>query len=406
MEDNVESGERKMSSDQHGGTATWYIRTAKVAIAVAIIKSKPSGRSGRQQAEYLAAELNREDETWKTKARDLKEEVLRLRQELVLTKLLSKPNNSAGAGEGGDLVKLLSQDLTEHHLSESDSGCGTGNNTQTLPLTPDLVDAHFLLLPSPSPLSSVHPSRVCFPPVGHAGSRERAISEHTRFLQNLSGLLQLDGPALALSGEGDVVWDSVLHLLSTVVDAYREAGGGRLLPQPGLLIQASQVVARVLDQRGIHQRPPVQCLGQSEDSLKELVDLLLNNSQLNKSRTQEALTECLLCLGSSGLLRPTLVRLLLSNINHLTQHLRDTCQGSSEGGQQPVDWARYENSFYLFWLLEHLSQAGRWKCGAENQDLLAQLESQVLPLSEEFPLLALYMWRVTALLDPMSAARN
>uniref|UniRef100_A0A4W4FK34 Meiosis-specific protein MEI4 n=1 Tax=Electrophorus electricus TaxID=8005 RepID=A0A4W4FK34_ELEEL len=309
----------------------------------AIIKSKPSGRSGRQQAEYLAAELNREDETWKTKARDLKEEVLRLRQELVLTKLLSKPNNSAGAGE-------------EHHLSESDSGCGTG-------------------------------------------SRERAISEHTRFLQNLSGLLQLDGPALALSGEGDVVWDSVLHLLSTVVDAYREAGGGRLLPQPGLLIQASQVVARVLDQRGIHQRPPVQCLGQSEDSLKELVDLLLNNSQLNKVGEVQSNTP-LIC----GLLRPTLVRLLLSNINHLTQHLRDTCQVRER--QQPVDWARYENSFYLFWLLEHLSQAGRWKCGAENQDLLAQLESQVLPLSEEFPLLALYMWRVTALLDPMSAARN
>uniref|UniRef100_A0AAY5E9J1 Meiosis-specific protein MEI4 n=1 Tax=Electrophorus electricus TaxID=8005 RepID=A0AAY5E9J1_ELEEL len=366
------------------------LQTAKVAIAVAIIKSKPSGRSGRQQAEYLAAELNREDETWKTKARDLKEEVLRLRQELVLTKLLSKPNNSAGAGEGGCHSSFF--EACKHHLSESDSGCGTGNNTQTLPLTPDLVDAHFLLLPSPSPLSSVHPSRVCFPPVGHAGSRERAISEHTRFLQNLSGLLQLDGPALALSGEGDVVWDSVLHLLSTVVDAYREAGGGRLLPQPGLLIQASQVVARVLDQRGIHQRPPVQCLGQSEDSLKELVDLLLNNSQLNKVGEVQSNTPLIWYLNEFSLPPVKVLCILL--------------QGSSEGGQQPVDWARYENSFYLFWLLEHLSQAGRWKCGAENQDLLAQLESQVLPLSEEFPLLALYMWRVTALLDPMSAARN
>ncbi|XP_076872475.1 meiosis-specific protein MEI4 [Brachyhypopomus gauderio] len=399
MEDSTESDERdKMWSDRAEGTASWFVRTAKVAVAVAVIKSRPPGRSGRQQAEHLAATLVRADARWEAEARGLKLEVLRLRQELVHARLLRAPG-------GGAVVKSLSQDLTEGHLSERDSGCGTGNNTQTLSRTPDPEDTCF---PSSTvPLSSVCPSRVSFPPLGHGGSRERTLSEHTRFLQDLSGLGRVDGRALALRGDGTVVWDSVLHLLGAVVEAYREAGvRGRALPQPGLLTQACQVVARVLDETGIHQRPPAVCVGQAEDCLKELVDLLLSNNQLNKFRVQEALTECLLCLGGSSVLRSSLAKLLLSAVCHLTQHLRDACQGETEGEQQPVDWVRYENSFYVFWLLERLLEAGQWRGGPEHRDLRAHLESQVLPMSDEFPLLALYMWRVSALLDPASATRN
>lgn len=75
----------------------WYLRAVKVAVAVAVIKSRPPGRSGRQQAEFLAAKLKSQTEDWEAKAHGLQVEVLHLRQELLLSKLLSK-SSSDGAG--------------------------------------------------------------------------------------------------------------------------------------------------------------------------------------------------------------------------------------------------------------------------------------------------------------------
>lgn len=70
---------------------------------------------------------------------------------------------------------------------------------------------------------------------------------------------------------------------------------------------------------------------------------------------------------------------------------------------------QYENSFYLFWILEQLlqgpSREGRsgvtshhWT--PEQRAFLGHLEHSVLLLSDEFPLFAIYMWRIGALLSP------
>ncbi|XP_072512694.1 meiosis-specific protein MEI4 [Salminus brasiliensis] len=407
MKDNsLSEPHRKMPCYPYEGKATSYIRTAKLAVAVAIIKSKPSGVSGRQHAEILAARLKKQDETWKAKAQDLREEVLQLRQELLLTKLLS---NSRKAAEGGraerdDVVRLLSQDPTDAQLSGSDSGCGTSNNTQTLLPTPDILDAPIPCRTSIDPSPSIRPGHVTFP--CQTGPLEHVLSKRMQFLQHLSGLRKSSGPALAVDGEGAVVWDSVLYLLSSVIEAFKEASGDRVLTEPPLLLQASQVAARALEQGAVHQRPSALCLGQMEDSLKELLDLLLRNSGLNKFALQETLTECLISLGGSSILRSVLVRVLLSHINHLARHLWTACQSSSHGQQQQqqVDWSMYENSVYLFWLLEQLTVVGQGRAGTEHRDLQAQLERYVLPLSEEFPLFALYLWRIRALLNPMSTA--
>ncbi|KAG9282449.1 meiosis-specific protein MEI4 [Astyanax mexicanus] len=384
------------------GKATWDLRTAKLAVAVAIIKSKPPGVSGRQHAEILAARLKKQEETWKAKAEDLKEEVLQLRQELLLTKLLSKPRKSAEAERGDDVLKLLYQDPTDAQLSESDSGCGTSNNTQTLHPTPDLLDVPTPCHTSTVPSSSIHSSHSCVSFPCSTGTLEHALSKRMQFLQHLSGLRRWSGPALVVDGDGAVVWDSVLYLLSSVIEAFKQASGNKALPDPPLLLQASRAAAQALEQG----RPSAQHLGQMEDLLKELLDLLLSNSELNKFAVQKTLTECLISLGGSSTFRSVLVRLLLSHINHLAGHLWTSCQGSSDGQQQQqVHWSRYENSIYLFRLLEQLAvvRPGRG-AETEHRDLQAQLERYVLPLSDEFPLFALYLWRIGALFNPTSTA--
>lgn len=66
--------------------AEWFFLKARVALAAAIIKSKPSGVSGREYAEALACKLKSCDEGWKKKGEELQQEVLRLRQELLMSR--------------------------------------------------------------------------------------------------------------------------------------------------------------------------------------------------------------------------------------------------------------------------------------------------------------------------------
>ena len=72
-----------VSGAKHG---EWFFLKARVALAAAIIKSKPPGMSSREYAEALACKLRSCDEGWKKKGEELQQEVLRLRQELLMSR--------------------------------------------------------------------------------------------------------------------------------------------------------------------------------------------------------------------------------------------------------------------------------------------------------------------------------
>uniref|UniRef100_A0A4W5MTC1 Meiosis-specific, MEI4 homolog (S. cerevisiae) n=1 Tax=Hucho hucho TaxID=62062 RepID=A0A4W5MTC1_9TELE len=401
-------------------TAEWSLRKAKLVVAVAIIKSKPPGISGRKHAEHLANKLSSQTEAWKTKAQRLQEEVLRMRQELLLTQMLSKPKNTSGTESGGDgFMDLLSQDFTGSGLvkdplnSDMDSGCGMENNTETLLPTQDSAEPS--AQPAFPPVTTTHP-QIPFSSLCEAGPRGKAMLLHMQFLQSLCGLNRVEGEAMGAEAGGfsldrdkdrSVVADSVCQLLSCVVSASRD---DRPLPPRSLLLQASRVVAQAVDHWLSHRQPSLLFVTGMEDSLKELTDILLRNGQLNRFQVQERLTECLILLGGSNLLRSLLIRHVLSEINRLAEHLWITCQVESSEGPGQFDVSLYENSFYLFWLLEQLLQVGQGPPGAtggtghhwspEQRALLGRLEHSVLLLSDDFPLYSLYMWRIGALLAP------
>lgn len=58
---------------------------------------KPSGVSSREYVEALARKLESRDEGWKNKAEELQQEVLRLRQELLITRATSSARSSTEA---------------------------------------------------------------------------------------------------------------------------------------------------------------------------------------------------------------------------------------------------------------------------------------------------------------------
>ncbi|XP_030627987.1 meiosis-specific protein MEI4 [Chanos chanos] len=380
----------------------WYFWAAKLTVAVAIIKNKPPGWTGRQHSEYLVSKLHSQDQAWKTKAQGLEEEVLRLRQELLLTKMMSQRSNSCETGAGDGLFNLLSQDLTDiskepESYSDRDSGYSTGNNTEALLQTKDSTD----FCSHPRAPVTAPPRQPLFSAQAERCPQEQALLKHMQFLQNLSGLRRVGSLGLCLSEDGSVVWDSVKQLICSVVSAFRDT---QLLRHPSLLTQASQLASEALDKSGVSlPRPSADVLTHVEEALKELIELLLSNDQLNQFPVQETLTGCLIALGRSHVVRPSLIHLVLSEIKLQAEQLWNS---SKETGQEwyQFEWTRYENSFYLFWIVEQLVQNAKKGDILKYGDLVDQLELQVLPLSDEFPLFALYLWRIGHLLRPGDTA--
>lgn len=101
----------------------WFFKKAKVALAVAIIKSKPQGMSGREYAEALGCKLRSQDESWKEKAQGLQQEVLRLRQEMLITRVTSNMKSSSDTtGRPFSMCVVIKNKIV--HLE--------GNNSNTL----------------------------------------------------------------------------------------------------------------------------------------------------------------------------------------------------------------------------------------------------------------------------------
>uniref|UniRef100_A0A9J7ZV64 Meiosis-specific, MEI4 homolog (S. cerevisiae) n=1 Tax=Cyprinus carpio carpio TaxID=630221 RepID=A0A9J7ZV64_CYPCA len=310
------------SASGYEGAVSWYMRVSKLAVAVAVIKISPSG-GARQFAESLADRLRLQDEGWRSKARSLHEELLRLRQELLLTRVLFKTKSHDGPGHGQAIARVLSQD--DPQQLKADSGCDTDKSSQT-----QIYGAQGQCLP-PTP-----PNSQNFPLQDRKWRQDHRLLKHMQFLHCLSGLR--GGCESSLFHDGDVVWDSVVQLLDSVVEVFRQANVGQPLDHPEQLLHATQVVAQTLSRGGAQRGCSVQHFSKVDDLLKEMTNLLLNNHQLNSFSVHGVLSECLLALGGSPAVRTAFVQLLMSQIIQLAQQLWDTCEVSNRSFFCSVDW--------------------------------------------------------------------
>lgn len=75
--------------------------------------------------------------------------------------------------------------------------------------------------------------------------------------------------------------DTALNMIQSLVEAHREAGEGSTgdMSQLDRFVQATQLVVQALEGGGVGRR---KVLEKAEELLEELLELLLNNSQLNK----------------------------------------------------------------------------------------------------------------------------
>ncbi|XP_059212994.1 meiosis-specific protein MEI4 isoform X2 [Centropristis striata] len=323
--------------------AEWFLRKARAALAVAIIKNKPSGVSGREYAEASACRLKSQDESWKDKAQGLERELLRLRQELLITRVTSHTKSTAEAASHDDPMDNASLDL----FGPASEAYSSGSETPELLLEDPQPPIPFLEPPVPS---IHHRSPVGMPP-------------HVQFLQSMCALHRVEGNHKGLESlwfgpdgdAGSVLVDSVCQLLDLVVAACRD-------PPPmgpvDMVLQACQVTTRAIDLFCSKRLPSVEFKRRVEESLSELTGLLLHSHQLSGAREKSGLDSF------------------------------------------PLD--QYQNSCYLFWIVEDLLQRSQVPCrveaGSEQSGFLLHLEQRILLLSDEFPLFFIYMWRIGGLI--------
>ncbi|XP_070352499.1 meiosis-specific protein MEI4 isoform X3 [Equus asinus] len=326
-----------------------YLRTSKLALALAIIHSKPADKSGREHAEHLARVVSGQESKWRLKVEALEAEVLQLRQKLLLSKIHS------GLFDSGDpSTQLQAQEprCSENTLSLlEDSGCGLSNEQRTEPLE---MSQHFVESCTPTP----------FPPLPivkrHGATPENPLSSHMQFLQHLlelknlteSGSLKTD---LSLfENDYSAVSDSVFQLLDGLITFYRKPK----FPFSSFWTEAVDTLARLISDCNLSIHILKKCSKKLEEFEKTLLQIILRNNHINRV-------------------------------------------------QASYDVTRYENIFSLFWVLEQLLQKETEKgntssIGHDDQEIkkfLQKHDETIFQLSDAFPLFTFYLWRLGILLN-------
>ncbi|XP_061610359.1 meiosis-specific protein MEI4 isoform X6 [Phyllopteryx taeniolatus] len=334
-----------------------------VAVAMSVIRRRPAGVGVGRHVHTLAARLTEGEQTWRSKAELLQQEVLGLRQALLVA------TATATESTGPDVT------------TESDSD------------TPELLQ----LVPA---------QQQQLPSNRQQAAQRRAELPHEHFLHSCCAFQRADPPWLGPGRDTDtaeVSADAPCRLLDTLAATFRErslvGGAGRLA------LKACRASARAMDLFSSRGAPSARLTTRLQASLRELAAILLHAS---RQPTVDVSASCLAALGRSRMAKPFLVGHILSEVSVLADALCRAVQENASVDKIPVD--EYHNALRLLTILEELlsdSRASRRK--SEQTESLQYLERQTLTLWQEFPLFAVSVWRVAALVgttDVPSSAPN
>ncbi|XP_052045270.1 meiosis-specific protein MEI4 [Apodemus sylvaticus] len=374
-------------------TQTWYLKTSKLALALAIIHSKPADRSSREYAEHLATLVTQPESKWKAKVEALEAEVLQLRQKLFLS------NISSGLLKNGhDVLPTLSDQeptSSENTLTlMDDSGCVLSNEQRSEPAE---LSQHFVESNNPPLLPLPIEKKPC-------PALENPLSSHMQFLQHLLELKKwtessnLEVYLTHFEKDSSTVSDSISQLLDGLIMFYRNPK----LPFSSFWTEAVGALARLANDFNVSNHIFKRCSKKLEEFEKTLLQAVLRNNSINRFQVQHYVSQSLVTLGSCSLMRKSVVSLLLSEVNSFVDYL-----GAINQEQGNYDVTRYENIFSLFWILEQLLQPETQGdptphidlSSPEIQTFLQKHDETICRLSDAFPLFTFYIWRLAVLLN-------
>ncbi|XP_053920126.1 meiosis-specific protein MEI4 isoform X2 [Cuculus canorus] len=380
----------------------WYLKISKLALAFAIIHSKPRGKSCREYTEHLAKTVSEQDFGWKSKVEALEAEVLRLRQELLLHKICprfclenGKPDASAETLLDQECINPMS-----YSSQLEDSGCDVSNDYafDSLGVASDFHQSEHNVSASKYWLERVPPLNLCCTSKGESLRAPVQFLQHLLEIRKLSegGVLQAD--FTELENDSFTICNSVSELLDGLIVFYNSPE----FPFSNFLTEAVCVLINLITDTKLSNHILKKCFKKLEEFKKNLIQIILRNSSINRFQKLHAISHTLVLLGRNNILRNSLIALLLSEVRQFAEQLLQAYQI-----QAMYDITKFENIFPLCMILEQLLQneteesnvSSSGYDGEEKNKFLKNLDLIILHLSDEFPLFSLYLWRVSVVLN-------
>ncbi|NWS40547.1 MEI4 protein, partial [Probosciger aterrimus] len=256
-----------------------YLKISKLALAFAIIHSKPPGKSCKEYTEHLAKTVSERDFGWKSKVEVLEAEVLRLRQELLLNKICPRfclENDACAA-------TLLDQECINPMSYSSqleDSGCDVSNDYafDSLGIASDFHQSEHNVDTSKYLLERVPPLSLC------STSKENSLTAPVQFLQHLleirklseEGILQAD--FTELENDSFTIRNSVSQLLDGLTVFYNSPK----FPVSNFLTEAVSVLVSFITNNKLSNHVLKKCFKKLEEFKKNLIQIILRNSSVNR----------------------------------------------------------------------------------------------------------------------------
>ncbi|XP_045354791.1 meiosis-specific protein MEI4 [Leopardus geoffroyi] len=377
----------------------WYLRTSKLALAVAIIRSKPADKSSREYTEHLAKVVSEQESTWRSKVEALETEVLQLRQKLLLSRMCSGLLETGDPSSQFQAQEPSSSENTSNLLE--DSGCDLSNEQRSEPseMSQNFVESCTPTPPLPLPIVR-----------RHCATLENPLSSHMQFLQHLlelknlteSGSLKTD--LSHFENDFSTVSHSVCQLLDGLITFYRKPK----FPFSSFWTEAVDTLAGLISDCNLSNHILKKCSKKLEEFEKTLLQVILRSNHINRFQVQHHVSQSLVTLGSCSLLRKSIISQLLSEVNSFTDILGTINQ------VQASYVTHYENIFSLFWVLEQLLQKETKEgntsgIGPEDQEIqkfLQKHDETIFQLSDAFPLFTFYLWRLGILLNSVETVEN
>ncbi|XP_063245573.1 meiosis-specific protein MEI4 isoform X2 [Prinia subflava] len=379
-----------------------YLKISKLALAFAIIHSKPPGKSAREYTEYLARTVPEQDFGWKWKAEVLEAEVLRLRQELLLNRISPRfcLENRKQDASAETVLGQESINPTSYSSQLEDSGCDVCNDSafDSLGIASDFPQSEHNTNTSKHWLERVPPLDL------YHTSKEQSVTAAVHFLQSLLEIRKLsEGEVLQadfseLENDSFTISNSVSQLLDGLTVFYNSPK----FPAPSFLTEGVRVLISLITDPKLSNHVLKKCFKKMEEFKKNLIQIILRNKSVNRFQALDSVSQTLSLLGRNNILRNSLISLLLSEVRQFAEQLLQAHQV-----QSVYDIDQYENISFLCMILEQLLQNETEESNVSSSDyggeekikFLKNLDQIILHLSDEFPLFSLYLWRVSVLLN-------
>ncbi|NXL94911.1 MEI4 protein, partial [Alectura lathami] len=295
-----------------------YLKISKLALAFAIIRSKPPGKSCKEYTEHLAKIISEQDFGWKSKVDALEAEVVQLRQELLLNKICRRV-----CLENGAFAETLLDEECMNPVSYSsqlqDSGCDVSNDCafNSLGTAPDFHESEHNIDAFKPWLEIVSPLNLC------CASKEESLTAPVQFFQRLleirklseGGILQAD--FTELENDSFTICNSVSQLLDGLAVFYSSPK----LPVSAFLTEAVCVLIRLITDTKLSDHVLKKCFRKLEEFKKNLIQIILRNSSVNRFQALGVVSQTLVLLGRNNILRRSLISSLLSELRHFAEQL-------------------------------------------------------------------------------------